>query len=144
MTSMIDLCQPGTRFSQSNILSEESISQFATMSGDSNPLHHDAEYASNSRFGRIAACGAHSSSLLMSLTADYFSQFGDMLGLDFWFRFRRPVFANTEFSLEWLIIANAWNHKLSGTVIDLRGRLRTGLQNTAVGAKGKILLLDPR
>ena len=46
------------------------------------------------------ACGAQITGLLMGLTATHFSQEKAMVGLEFWFRFRRPIFADETIRLE--------------------------------------------
>jgi acyl dehydratase len=63
-----------------------------------------------------------------------------MLGLEFWFRFRRPVYADETITLEWLVVSVKHNPHLGGDVIDLRGRIRKETGETAVGAKGRVLV----
>jgi acyl dehydratase len=63
-----------------------------------------------------------------------------MLGLEFWFRFRRPVYADETITLEWLVVAVKESSRLGGEVIDLRGRIRKQNGETAVGAKGRVLV----
>jgi hypothetical protein len=58
-----------------------------------------------------------------------------MLGLDFGFRFRRPVFADETVRLEWLVVAVRPAPRLGGATVELRGRLRNAAGETAVGAK---------
>ena len=65
-----------------------------------------------------------------------------MLGLEFWVRFRRPVYADETITLEWLVISVKPNARLKGEVIDLRGRVRKETGETAVGAKGRILVTE--
>jgi len=79
---------------------------------------------------------------LMALTATHFSKAGAMLGLEFWFRFRKPVFADETISLEWLVVAVRENAKLGGDVVELRGRIRNLAGETAVGAKGRVLVTE--
>jgi 3-hydroxybutyryl-CoA dehydratase len=65
-----------------------------------------------------------------------------MLGLEFWFRFRRPVYADETITLEWLVIAVKHNPRLNRDVIDLCGRIRKETGETAVGAKGRVLVTE--
>jgi 3-hydroxybutyryl-CoA dehydratase len=65
-----------------------------------------------------------------------------MVGLEFWFRFRRPVFADETVRVEWLVVKVTPNHRLGGDIVDLRGRIRRGDGETAVGAKGRVLVTD--
>lgn len=133
---------PRDRFSKSLLLSESEISAFASAAGDANPLHHDREYASTSRYGGIIASGPQTSALLMGLVASHFSDIGPMVGLDFSFRFRAPVPAGDAFILEWLIIRVERKEALGGHLVELRGRLQTSSGVTAVGAKGTVVVVQ--
>jgi 3-hydroxybutyryl-CoA dehydratase len=130
------------RFSSVVTLDPGMVAEFATTIGDDNPMHHDAEYAAGTRFGRLIASGPHMTSLLMALTASHYSKTGAMLGLEFWIRFRRAIFADETIRLEWLVIRVTPNEKLRGDVVDLRGRIQGEDGRTALGAKGRILLTD--
>jgi acyl dehydratase len=78
----------------------------------------------------------------MGLTATHFSQNAAMVGLEFWFRFRRPIFADETIRLEWLVIAVRANARLGGDIVDLRGRIRNQAGETAIGAKGRVLVAE--
>jgi 3-hydroxybutyryl-CoA dehydratase len=134
--------KPHERFSSTITLTPSSASDFAHAAGDHNPLHHDAGYAALSRYGRPLASGTQTTAQLMALTATHFSQRGAMVGLEFWFRFRRPVFADETISLEWLVVAVIENARLGGDVVELRGRVRNAKGETAVGAKGRVLVAE--
>jgi hypothetical protein len=84
----------------------------------------------------------NSGALLLALTAKHFSKRGAMLGLEFWQRFRKPVFADETIKLEWLIVRVTPNAKLQGDVVELRGRIKGADGQTAVGAKGRVLVTD--
>ena len=74
MTDKVEFEPPvevGFEFEKELNLSAEEISTFAELSGDFNPIHHDAEIAEASRFGGIVACGPHSSSLFMGSCATH-------------------------------------------------------------------------
>ena len=77
------------RFSRRVTLTRESVGDYAHAVGDTNPVHHDAEFAAATRFGRPIASGTHTTALLLALTASHYSQRGAMLGLEFWVRFRK-------------------------------------------------------
>ena len=134
--------RPHERFSAEVSLDPQATSAFAHAVGDTNPVHHDAELAAKSRFGRLIASGPQTTAHLLALTASHFSQRGAMLGLEFWVRFRRPVYADETITLEWLVVSVKHNARLGGDVIDLRGRIRNQTGETAVGAKGRILLTE--
>ena len=65
-----------------------------------------------------------------------------MVGLEFWVRFRRPVFADETVRLEWLVVKVTPNAKLKGDVVELRGRIRGENGETALGAKGRVLVTE--
>jgi len=134
--------QPHERFSAVVALDPEATSAFAHAVGDTNPVHHDAELAAQSRFGRLIASGPQMTAQLLALTASHFSERGAMLGLEFWVRFRRPIYADETITLEWLVVSVSPNSRLNGEIIDLRGRIRKQNGETAVGAKGRVLVMD--
>ena len=133
---------PHERFSSTIVLTPATVSAFARAAGDENPLHHDPDHAAGTRYGRLVASGPQTTAHLMALTASHFSQRGAMVGLEFWFRFRRPVFANETIRLEWLVVSVKPNSRLGGDVIELRGRIRNEAGETAVGAKGRVLVSE--
>jgi 3-hydroxybutyryl-CoA dehydratase len=134
--------RPRERFTAEVQLTPATVSAFAHEVGDVNPVHHDPSYAATTRYRRPIASGAHTTGLLMGLTANHFSQDTAMVGLEFWFRFRRPIFADETIHLEWLVIAVRPNARLGGDIVDLRGRIRNQAGETAVGAKGRVLVAE--
>jgi acyl dehydratase len=133
---------PRERFSSEVTLTPERVIEFANAAGDTNPIHHDPEFAATTRFGRPTASGPHTTALLLALTAAHFSKKGAMLGLEFWVRFRRAIYADEKILLEWLVVKVTPNEKLRGEVVELRGRIRGADGKTAVGAKGRVLVTD--
>jgi len=134
--------RPHERFSTEITLTPASVAEYANAVGDTNPVHHDAEFAASSRYGRRIASGTHTTALLLALTASHFSKHGAMVGLEFWVRFRRPIFADERIRLEWLVIKVTPNDKLRGDVVELRGRITGRNGETALGAKGRVLITD--
>jgi 3-hydroxybutyryl-CoA dehydratase len=128
----------GERFSSVVSLTPSDVAAFARAAGDTNPVHLDSELARSTRFGRPIASGTHTTALLLGLTASHFSKTGSMLGLEFWVRFRRAIFADERIRLEWLVIRVSPNAKLGGAIVDLRGRITGQDGTTAVGAKGVV------
>lgn len=118
------------------------VAEFATAAGDSNPIHHDAEFAATTRYGRLIASGPHTTALLLALTAKHFSQRGAMVGLEFWVRFQRPVYADETIRLEWLVVKVTPHARLNGDIVELRGLVQGADGKTAVGAKGRVLVTD--
>lgn len=138
----IHTIQPRLRFSRRFVLSAADVRAFATLAEDANPIHHDARYASTTRFGGIIASGAQLSAMLMGVTATYFSSVGEMVGLEFTFRFRKHVMVNESIVAEWLVIRAAHKSSLGGALVDLRGRILRSDGATAVGAAGKVLVTE--
>jgi 3-hydroxybutyryl-CoA dehydratase len=134
--------RPHERFSAVVSLDPNATSAFAHAVGDTNPMHHDADLAAKSRFGRLLASGPQTTAHLLALTASHFSKRGAMLGLEFWVRFRKPVYADETITLEWLVVSVKHNAHLNGDVVDLRGRVRKENGETAVGAKGRVLVTE--
>src|SRR6185503_7625142 len=128
------------RFSSVVTLTPETVSAFSTAAGDDNPLHHDAAFAASTRYGRLIASGTHTTALLLGLTASHFSRKGAMVGLEFWVRFRRHVYADETIQLDWIVVRVTPNPRLGGEVVDLRGRIKGEDGQTAVGAKGRVLV----
>jgi len=134
--------RPHERFSAEVRLTPTMVADYAHAAGDTNPIHHDPRFAASSRFGRLIASGTHTTALLLGLTASHFSKKGSMVGLEFWVRFRRPVFADETVQLEWLVVKVTPNAKLKGDVVELRGRIRGENGETALGAKGRVLVTE--
>jgi len=131
---------PGERFSSQVTLSPAIVAAYAQAAGDDNPVHHDSEFAASTRYGRLIASGTHTTALLLGLTAAHFSKRGAMVGLEFWVRFRRPIFADETIRLEWLVVKVTPNQKLEGEIVELRGRIKSQDGHTALGAKGQVLV----
>ena len=60
----------GDTASFSKTISDADVQAFADLTGDHNPLHLDAEYAKNTRFGRRIAHGMLNASLLSATIAN--------------------------------------------------------------------------
>jgi len=133
---------PRERFSSQVTLSPSMVGAYAEAAGDDNPVHHDAAFAASTRYGRLIASGTHTTALLLGLTASHFSKRGAMVGLEFWVRFRRPVYADETIRLEWLVVKVTPNEKLGGEIVELRGRIKSENGQTALGAKGRVLVTD--
>ena len=134
--------RPHDRFSAIHTLTPEMASRQAYAVGDDNPVHHDPAFAAATRYGRPIASGTHTTALLLALTASHFSKGASMVGLEYWVRFRRPIYADETIRLEWLVIKVAPNAKLGGDIVDLRGRILDQDGKTALGAKGRLLVTE--
>jgi 3-hydroxybutyryl-CoA dehydratase len=134
------MAHPRERFSSQVTLSPSSVAAYAHAAGDDNPVHHDPGFAASTRFGRLIASGTHTAALLLGLTASHFSKKGSMVGLEFWVRFRRPVFADETIHLDWIVVRVTPSGRLDGDIVELRGRIKGEDGQTAVGAKGRVLV----
>ena len=106
---------PRERFSTEVTLTPALVAAYAQGAGDTNPVHHDPMFAASTRYGRLIASGTHTTALLLGLTASHYSKQGAMVGLEFWVRFRRPIYADERSGLRpWngtripLVIARRW------------------------------------
>lgn len=133
---------PRERFSRQVTLDPESVAEFASAAGDSNPVHCDSGFAAQTRYGRPIASGTHTTALLLGLTAAHYSNETAMVGLEFWVRFCRPIYADETIQLEWLVVKVTANDKLKGDVVELRGRIKGQDGRTAMGARGRVLVTN--
>ena len=134
--------KPHDRFSAEYSLTPASVAEQALAVGDDNPIHHDAEFAAGTRYGRPIASGTHTTALLLGLTASYFSKGMSMVGLDYWVGFKRPIYADETITMEWLVIRVTPKKKLGGSIVELRGRILGQDGKTSLGAKGRLLVTD--
>ena len=128
------------RFSSEITLNPAMVGAFADSVGDTNPVHHDPEFAASTKYKRLIASGTQTSALLLALTASHFSKTGAVVGLEFSCSFRRPVYADETILLEWLVVGVTPNQKLKGDIVELRGHIKGQEGQTALGAKGKVLV----
>jgi len=133
---------PRERFWSEVTLTPAIVGAYAHAAGDDNPIHHDPQFASSTRYGRVIASGTHTTALLLGLTASHFSKVGAMIGLEFWVCFRRPIYADETIRMEWLVIKVTPNETLNGEIVELRGRIKAQDGQTAIGARGRVLVTD--
>jgi 3-hydroxybutyryl-CoA dehydratase len=111
----------------SKTITEADIAMFVGVSGDTYPLHLDAEYAKTTRFGARVAHGMLSASLFSTVN-------GALLGLpggiyvEQTLRFRRPVFIGDTLTARAEVVE----------IIAARNRLRT--RTTIVNQNGKTVI----
>lgn len=141
MDTMVSL---GASFESEHIFETDASQAFARLVGDTNPMHHDAEFAAASRFGGLIASGTETTARMMGLTAAHFSQYGETVGLEFSFRFRRAVPMGARTLLRWTVTEIMQKPGL-GTIAVCTGTLtliETG--EVAVEGTSKGVLLDRR
>ena len=62
--------QPGEKASRTTPITDEMIRMFADLTGDTNPVHLDEEYAAGTRFGRRIAHGMIAAGLISATLAN--------------------------------------------------------------------------
>jgi 3-hydroxybutyryl-CoA dehydratase len=79
----------------SMVVSAEKIETFAKLTGDYNPIHMDAEYATTTPFGKRIAHGALSASLISAILGNDLPGPGAIF-TELNMRFRKPAFIDDE------------------------------------------------
>jgi len=138
------LIRMGDSFQAQVRYTREQIIQFARLTGDANPLHHDRQAAERASFGEIIASGQQTASQMMGVVATHFSRRGDgvpreMLCLNFNFAFRSPIFAEQDIVIAWLVSEVERNSKRGGYIGHLDGTASVGGRACVVG-RGTILV----
>lgn len=85
----------GMSASRTRRVTSEDIELFARVSGDTNPVHLDAEYAANTQFGKRIAHGMFSVSIISAILGNDLPGHGTIyLGQDV--KFKAPVYLDDE------------------------------------------------
>jgi 3-hydroxybutyryl-CoA dehydratase len=66
----MDSLQPGEKASRTTLISDKMIRAFASLTGDTNPVHLDDAYAAGTRFGRRIAHGMIAAGLISATLAN--------------------------------------------------------------------------
>ena len=122
----------GLTFKNQTTFTAESIAAFATLVGDTNPLHHDATIAEGSRVGGLIASGTHTGAVMMGAAAAHFSRYWPNIGLGYTVRMRRPVRAGDTLTFTWRVVSVERSAKLRGSV--------SSLDCSATNAEGVVVL----
>ena len=120
-------------------LTAEDIVRYATLCGDTNPLHHDEAAARSSRFGGLIASGAHTLALLTGFCAAFTTSRAPCVGLEFSYQLRRAARAGDTLRMRWEVVAVEPSAKLGGDLVTLRGEIRDKGEALLVTASGKVL-----
>lgn len=121
-------------------LSQDDIIDFATRIQDLNPIHHDTDYAADTRFGGIIASGPHVSAIFLAMGPTYFSQYGPVIGLNFNVAFRSAVFPDRKLYMQWKVTAVEASEQLEGEVITLSGTIKDASGTILLTGEGQLLL----
>jgi 3-hydroxybutyryl-CoA dehydratase len=133
----------GDRFGKEVAFTEDSIRQFATYIGDSNPLHHDRAAAAASSFGRLIASGIQTFSMMLAAVPDYLRPWQPNVGLEASVQLLRPVRAGDRARVEWEVTDIADTPKLKGWIVTVSGRLVRDDGVVALTATSKSLVYWP-
>jgi acyl dehydratase len=138
------LIRVGEEFRSVVRYTREQIMQFARLTGDTNPLHHDRQAAERASFGEIIASGQQTASQMMGVVASHFSQRDDgiareMLCLNFNFAFKAPIFAEQDIHLSWRVTKIEASMRQGGFIGHLDGHASVAGRPCVVG-RGTILV----
>lgn len=113
--------QPGDTFTTTRTFSQAEFDAFARLSGDDNPIHVDAAFAAQTRFGRTVA---HGMFLYSALCGAIYGRFPGARQLEQELIFPAPTFADEEMALTLTVTAVARNQiALSTTIRNSQGEL---------------------
>lgn len=132
------LIQAHESFSAQVRYTREQIIQFARLTGDANPLHHDRQAAERASFGEIIASGQQTASQMMGVAATHFSRRGDgvpreALCLHFDFAFRVPIFAEQDIAISWQVARVERDPKRGGYIGHIEGAASVAGRACVVG-----------
>lgn len=130
----------GETFDSDVTFDSDGIRSFATLVGDTNPLHHDEAFARQSRFGRLIACGAQTSSMMIGRTAGIVTERTASLGIDMSYRFRRAVLADEPMRIRWTVVSVMPKPSHKGYIVAFEGELLNAAGEVAVSASAKSLV----
>ena len=132
----------GDNFSKQVRFDATSIASFALLAGDTNPIHHDAEFAKGTRFGGIIASGSHLSALMSGMVSGHFASKGLNVGLDFTYRFEAPVRVDDTVLIRWTLTGRMPKLSLKGDILTLEGQAVRSDGIVAVSAAAHVLLMN--
>lgn len=123
----------GDSFSTTRFLSAEDVLTFANLTGDDNPIHVDAEYASKTRFGKPIVHGVLLLGIISKVLGKDFPGHGS-IAVAISCRFLRPVPVGSEVTVEIKINEKVDKHKhVKGRVyIYHEGRIAMGGEATII------------
>lgn len=120
-------------------LTAEDIVRYASLCGDTNPLHRDEAAACRSRFGGLIASGAHTLALLTGFCAAFTTSRAPCVGLEFSYQLRRAARAGDVLRMRWEVVSVERSEKLAGDLVTLGGEIRDQGGALLVSASGKVL-----
>lgn len=119
----------------------DSVRAFATLTNDTNPLHHDAALASATRFGGLIASGTQTTGLLLGSLANHIFPENASLGLGCSFRLRKAVPADATLIARWTVRGIVPKPSLYGVLVELDGGLVDPMGTIFVEASATIAVM---
>lgn len=127
--------QVGDSYSVSRVITAEDVQSFADVTGDDNPIHIDAEYASKTRFGQPVVHGVLLLGIISKVLGRDFPGPGS-IAVSISSRFLRPIPVGSEITVEVRVAEKIEKHG------HVRMRVYVYLNNKmAVG--GEAVLIPP-
>jgi 3-hydroxybutyryl-CoA dehydratase len=120
---------------------ETDIVRFAEDVGDSNPLHHDSAYSTDTRFGGLIASGAHTVAVMMAVCGSQATREKPGVGLEFNFRLLGAAKPGEEIVFRWEIVAIEESERPRGTLVTLRGEAIAEGERLLLSATAKTLFV---
>lgn len=94
----------GQKATRAMTVDEGVVKAFAEITGDYNPLHFDAEFATKTRFGRLIAQGGIATGLLHALVAMDLPGAGSVFVRQAW-KFPKPVYIGDTITAEGVVMS---------------------------------------
>jgi acyl dehydratase len=131
--------RPGDVYARTVSLTAEEIGQFAALSGDTNPLHHDEEHARATSFGGRIASGGHVVALCMGTVAGQITRATPSVGIEFSFQLRKAARAGDALAIRWEVTEVAPSERLRGDLVTLALEARNQAGELVVAGRGVVL-----
>jgi acyl dehydratase len=90
-------------YSESFLISQKQVEDFARLSGDTNPVHLDPEYAKSTIFGKPIIHGLLGASIFSRILGTVFPGEGTIY-LNQQLRFDAPMFVDTEYRAQFKVL----------------------------------------
>jgi acyl dehydratase len=140
----MDSIEVGEQFKRKVILNQEEVRNFAAIIGDESPIHSDADFASQTRFGGLVVTGGHLLSLMTALVGTHFSRpLGRVgVGLEFSCTTYQAIRVGQEVELSWQVTEVRDKPSLSGAIVTLKGIISDEGGNVFATTAAKTLVTD--